>query len=176
MKKTMKTTINFNTLNITEKQKKILEKLYAKKNGAFFNISFETYYGYKEPNMNAGVSAAWKGHVVSKTTVTSVRKGIDYNNVKAVKEKRAREGYIPTVKKSNKHYLDKTLLKNNDEEKYFVALFPNKGKPQTTYKLDGRPITKEKLIELGVMQPSFWKSKSQQPMFTVGLDKIIDVH
>ena len=55
-------------------------------------MSYETYYE-NTPEKKNGVSAAWKGHTVSKTTVTSARKGIDYNNVKEVKEKRAREGY-----------------------------------------------------------------------------------
>ena len=85
----MKNTININTLNIREEQKEILRRLYAKRNGAFFKISFETFYGYNEKDMSKGVSAAWKGHVVSKITRTSVRKGINYNNVKAVIEKRA---------------------------------------------------------------------------------------
>lgn len=174
----MKTTININTLNIKEEQKEILRRLYAKKNGAYFRISFETFYGYDEEDMSKGVSAAWKGHVVSKITTTSVRKGIKYENLKEVKEKRAMEGYVPTVKKSTKHYLDTTLLKDNEKQKYYVALFPNKnGRPRSTYKLDGRPISKEELIRLGVMQPSFWKSKTKKlPMFTPGLDRIIAVY
>ena len=176
MKKTVKT-VNINALPITAREKEILKKIYAKRNGTWFKLSYETYYE-NTPEKKNGVSAAWKGHTVSKTTVTSARKGIDYNNVKEVKEKRAREGYTPSQEASNKHYIDKTLLKSNDKNEFFIALFPNKGKPSCTYKLDGKPISKEKLIELGVMQPSFWKSKNgkKPPMYTLGLDKIIDIY
>ena len=173
----MKNTININTLNIREEQKEILRRLYAKRNGAFFKISFETFYGYNEKDMSKGVSAAWKGHVVSKITRTSVRKGINYNNVKAVIEKRAKqEGLQSSVyRPSFYHHIDRTLLKHNEKETYYIALFPNKGRARCSYKLDGRPISKEKLIELGVMQPSFWKNKESKIMFTPKLENIISI-
>ncbi len=168
----MKRTININTLNIRRDQKEILKKLYAKRNGAYFRIVYTT-------DCNSKMSAAWKGHNVSKITTMSVRKGISYDNVKAVIEKRAiNEGTkSSTFKGSWFHHIDKTLLKHNTKDAYYVALFPNHGKTKTRWLLDGIEVTKEYLINNGVMQPSYWNSKSEPlVMFTLGLDKIIDVY
>lgn len=170
MKKTMKTTINFNTLNITADQKVILKKLYAKRNGAYFRISYVT-------DCNKKVSADWKGHNVSKITTMSVRKGISYDNLKSVIEKRKTEGQQTSKKSAWFHHIDKTLLKHNDKEAYYVALFPNHGKKNTRWLLDGIEVSKEYLVTNNVLQPSYWKSKSEAlDMFTLGIDKIIDVY
>ena len=166
----MKNTININTLNITANQKAILKKLYSKRNGAYFRISYVT-------DCNKKVSAAWKGHNVSKITTMSVRKGISYDKIKSVIEKRKREGYYSPKKSTWFHHIDKTLLKHNDKEAYYVALFPNHGKKNTRWLLDGIEVSKEYLVTNNVLQPSYWKSKSEAlDMFTLGLDKIIDVY
>ena len=69
------------------------------------------------------------------------------------------------------------LLKHNTKEQYYVALYPNHGKPTTMYLLNGMPISKQELQEKGVMQPSFWKQQSEKPeMMTLGLDKIVNVY
>jgi hypothetical protein len=167
-----KSTINFEALGITGKEKEMLKKLYSKKNGAFFRIAYIT-------DCNSKVSAPWKGHNVSKITTMSVRKGISYDNVKTIIEKRALlQGTHPSVYKASWfHHIDKTLLKHNTKDSYYVALFPNHGKKNTRWLLDGIEVTKEYLINNGVMQPSFWASKSEPlVMFTLGLDKIIDVY
>ena len=170
MKKTIKTTINFNKLNITAEQKAILKKLYEKRNGAYFRISYVT-------DCNKKVSADWKGHNVSKITTMSVRKGISYDNLKSVIEKRKTEGQQAYKKSAWFHHIDKTLLKHNDKEAYYVALFPNHGKKNTRWLLDGIEVPKEYLVTNNVLQPSYWKSKSEPlDMFTLGLDKIIDVY
>lgn len=170
MKKTIKTTINFNKLNITADQKAILKKLYEKRNGAYFRISYVT-------DCNKKVSADWKGHNVSKITTMSVRKGISYDNLKSVIEKRKTEGQQAYKKSAWFHHIDKTLLKHNDKEAYYVALFPNHGKKNTRWLLDGIEVPKEYLVTNNVLQPSYWKSKSEAlDMFTLGIDKIIDVY
>ena len=168
----MKNTININKLNIRGDQKEILKKLYAKRNGAYFRISYVT-------DCNSKVAAIWKGHNVSKITTMSVRKGISYEHVKAVIEKRAlNQGtQTSTYKGSWFHHIDKTLLKHNNKEAYYVALFPNHGKKNTRWLFDGKEVTKEFLISNGIMQPSYWKAKEEPlVMFTLGLDKIIDVY
>ena len=166
----MKNTININTLNITANQKAILKKLYSKRNGAYFRISYIT-------DCNKKVSADWKGHNVSKITTMSVRKGISYDNLKSVIEKRKTEGQQAYKKSAWFHHIDKTLLKHNDEEAYYVALFPNHGKKNTKWLLDGIEVSKEYLVTNNVLQPSYWKSKSEAlDMFTLGIEKIIDVY
>ena len=168
-----KNTININALNIRRDQKEILKKIYAKKNGAYFRIAYTTDY-------NSRVAAAWKGHNVSKITTMSVRKGIEYSNVKAVIERRAQYDKTKTSTFVGAwfHHIDKTLCKHNDKDLYYVALFPNvNGKPRTRWMLDGIEVSKEYLISNGIMQPSFWSNKSKPlDMFTLGLDKIIDVY
>lgn len=171
----MKTTINVNKLNVTDNQKNILKKIYSKHNGSYFKISYVT-------DCNSKVCAAWKGHNVSKITTMSVRAGINYSNIKKVIEKRAAmsEIILSTPKVSWFHHVDddRVLLKHNTKDNYYIALFPNNGKAQTRWLLDGIEVSKDYLKTNNIMQPSFWKSREGEPspMITIGLDKIIDVY
>ena len=47
---------------------------------------------------------------------------------------------------------------------------------RTMYMFNGIVVSKEKLKEMGVMQPSFWKEKEKPLMITLGLDKIVNVY
>ncbi len=157
-------------LNLSTKEYDILKALDSKRNGAYFKIQYYT-------DCNAKVSATWRGHNVTKLTTMSVRKGVNYSNLKSVIARRSQPNYIPSNIQPWYYHIDKMLLKHNTKDQYYVALFPNHGRPTTMYLLDGMPISKQELQEKGVMQPSFWTKQSKKPeMITLGLDKIINVY
>ena len=163
---------NYANLTITDTERKNLIALDKKHNGAYFTLQYYT-------DCNKQVSAAYKGNNVTKLTTMSVRKGINYENLKAVKLKRAEQTQeTTTIKKSWYSHVDKMLLQHNTKPNtYYVALFPNPlTKATTIYMLNGMVVSKEKLQELGVMQPSFWKQKEKPLMITLGLDKIVKVY
>ena len=162
---------NRRNLKITNKEMQILKELDKKQNGSYFKIQYMT-------DMNNKVSAAFRGHNVTKLTTMSVRKGVSYENLKSVKQARMENDDIRREYTPWYSHIDKTLLKHNTKDQYYVALFPNVfGKPQTIYMFDGMPITKKELQNKGVMQPSYWKQAEITPtMITLGLDKIIQVY
>ena len=157
-------------LKLTNREMQILKELDAKQNGSYFKIQYMT-------DINSKVSAAFRGHNVTKLTTMSVRKGVSYDNLKSVKQARIENdnmrSYTPWY-----FHIDKMLLRHNTKDQYYVALFPNVfGKPQTIYMFDGMPITKKELQNKGVMQPSYWKQSEKTPtMITLGLDKIVQVY
>ena len=157
-------------LKISNREMQILKELDAKQNGSYFKIQYMT-------DINSKVSAAFRGHNVTKLTTMSVRKGIYYENLKSVKQARTENENIRSYTPWYSH-IYKMLLKHNTKEQYYVALFPNVfGKPQTIYMFDGMPITKKELQNKGVMQPSYWKQSEKTPtMITLRLDKIVQVY
>ena len=157
-------------LKISNREMQILKALDSKQNGSYFKIQYMT-------DINSKVSAAFRGHNVTKLTTMSVRKGVSYENLKSVKISRMENNDIRSYTPWYSH-IDKMLLKHNTKDQYYVALFPNVfGKPQTIYMFDGMPITKKELQNKGVMQLSYWKQSEKTPtMITLGLDKIIQVY
>lgn len=163
---------NYANLTMTAEEFNHLIELNKKRNGAYFTIQYYT-------DCNKQVSAAFKGHNVTKLTTLSVRKGVDYNNLKAVKLKRAEHPQEEaTPRKCWYSHIDKMLLQHKEKPNtYYVALFPNPlTKARTIYMFNGIVVSKEKLKEMGVMQPSFWKEKEKPLMITLGLDKIVNVY
>lgn len=167
---------NYANLTMTTEEFNHLIALNKKRNGAYFTIQYYT-------DCNRQVAAAFKGHNVTKLTTMSVRKGINYENLKAVKMKRLEQSQNPTQEQSTPKkcwysHIDTMLLKHNDKPNtYYVALFPNPlTKARTMYMFNGIVVSKEKLQQMGVMQPSFWKEKEKPLMITLGLDKIVNVY
>ena len=66
---------------INNKELEILNKLAKKQNGAYFRIQYMT-------DINSKVSARFKSYNISKITEMSVRKGINYENLKSVIEEK----------------------------------------------------------------------------------------
>lgn len=181
MKKTAtvrKTRINYNTLNLSPKEIGILKQLDKIQNGSYFIIQYYT-------NCNSKVSAKYRGCNVTKLTTMSVRKGIDYRATKAAIAKKSIAN--STNNSSNLqqqksawfvHVEDsKVLLKHAIKDQYYLALYPNKfGKAETQYFVNGVPKTKEELIAMQIMQPSYWTNKEKSCDFlTLGLDKVYKV-
>lgn len=165
----VKAIANYNTLNLSAKQLEILNCLSKIKNGANFKIQYSK-------DCTSKVSARFKGNVVTKITTSSVRKGIDYENLSSTINKRN-----IGIEKSSRplwySHVDKMLCKHNTKEQYYIMLFPNPiGTPHTQYFLNGNPISKEELKNLGIMQPNFWKASEQKPdTMLLSIDNIIKV-
>ena len=165
----VKTSVNYKSLNLSTKQMDILNCLSKIQNGANFKIQYAK-------DCSSKVSAKFKGNVVTKFTTTSVRKGIDYENLSSTIDKRNMG-----IEKSSRplwySHVDKMLCKHNTKEQYYIMLFPNPiGKPHTQYFLNGKPISTEELKNSNIMQPSFWKSSEQKPdTMLLSLDNIVKV-
>lgn len=155
-------------LNISQDEMRILKKVDSQRNGAFINIVFET-------DCKDRILACHRNkYNVTKTISMSVRKGIDYEKMKRIIEKRK-----AGIQKSNMsmwyHHIDKTLVKHNNKDQYYILCMPN-GKPHVRYKLNGKTIDKNKLKEMEIMQPSFWNNSNPPECMTIKLDNIIDVY
>ena len=165
----VKAITNYNTLNLSAKQLEILNCLSKIQNGANFKIQYAK-------DCSSKVSAKFKGNSVTKITTSSVRKGIDYENLYSTIEKRNMG-----IDKSNRplcySHIDKVLCKHNTKEQYYVMLFPNpNGKPHSQFFLNGNPISKEELYASEIMQPSFWKTSETKPdTMLLSLDNIVKV-
>lgn len=158
---------------------KIKEFLSTYKKGSFVKIQ------YKSNIENA--SAKKQNISVEKYTNGSVRIGISYENIKKVKEQKAQaiaNGFIPSEDKKEtwfEHLGDQPMLvqnKTNPEKKYLqVFTSPNRGKVQ--YKLNGNLFDggKEKLLSLGVVNPSKFdnKGKDELVVFNLPIENIISL-
>lgn len=167
-----KNVMNYEAMGITGKQVKVLKELDKIRNGSYFVIQYYT-------DCNSKVAAAYKNYNVTKLTTMSVRKGVDYNKTKAALLKRG-ENPIATPTRPQWYYHvagSKCLLRHASKNQYYIALFPNKfGKATTQYFLNGTPITKEELMQKGIMQPSYWTNKEKECTFlTLGLEKIYKI-
>ena len=148
-------------LKLSRHELNILKKLNARKNGTYFCICFET-------DLNRYLRAGAKGYNVKKLTITSARKGIDRRSMAGYQEKEATRA--PWY-----HHIDKMLVKHNTQDKYYVQLFPNKGKPEVRYQVNGRDVSKEELKEMDILIPSYF-NKTIDDMYMIELKNILDVY
>ena len=148
----------------------------AIKNGVFFDVIYET-------NKSAKLLASERknGTTVTKRTYTNCRKGILYDNMKAVKEKRENGELPPTNGGLNgfEWVVFELLLKNKKGE-LFARLYPcnnpNK-KSHSTYFVNGVEKTKDELKTMGIMQPSFFNSNNTPTLcYNVRIDDIISIN
>lgn len=150
----------------------LIYKLSTKRNGQFFKMSWCT-------DVKLTSKAANEGHVVLKYTVTTVRKGIRYGNMKKVKEKvQNNPNYVQTHELSwgnwKPGYEGLIIEHTNKEGKYkeYVRLYSTPNKPKTYFLLDNKPISKEKLMATGYVRPSYWNSTETSECYTVSIANI----
>ena len=175
----MKKTINYKNYTTNADSLRILNKLAKIRNGAYFKIQYYT-------DLESHLRAEYKGQYnVTKLTQISVRKGINYENLKAVKQKRLMEavqngGIIESKRESYYNHLDSVLIQHKTSGKLYLQLFPNvRGRAKTQYYLNGKPVSLQELKDKDIIRPSYWNRKdSDEPVltFTLGLDKVIEVY
>lgn len=128
----------------------IIMKLNNKNNGQFFKISWMS-------DVPITASAKAHGQVVYKYTTGTVRKGINYANQKSVQMKVQNEGKVLTHELPWGHYVEgyEGLLIEH-KGKTYVRLYTTPNKFKSQFFLNGRPIEREELKKLGIVQNSYW--------------------
>lgn len=117
-----------------------------------------------------------QGVVVNKTTTTTVRVGISYQNMKSVQAK-AENGY------ELKHELnwgvwstDHPGLLIEHKGNIYLRMYNSPNKPKSVYFLNGKEISKEDLISKGIVQDSYWKKTNESvDCFTVNITNIEEI-
>lgn len=115
------------------------------------------------------------GYVCYKSTTMTARYGIFYANLGKVKDKVAK-GELPTKHElswgSWKPGYEGTLIEHKNQNYLRVYLSPNKSKVE--YFINGQSISKEGLMTLGIIQPSYFKKKSdsQPDCLTIKVENI----
>lgn len=189
MKKLKKTTMEIlkeNGVTLTPYQTTIIKKLDAIPNGKNARV---VYKADKSSKLKAAFAHSYK---VIKYSTFSIQKGVDYNNKKAVKEKRAQQltqtGSYST-KPSWYEKFDNNIArsKSNINTLYLLASSNTNtnAKGNSYYEVtcltgNGFKTTKmssEELQKLGIMQPSFWSQSSSIVDFrTLKLEDVLDVY
>lgn len=124
------------------------------------------------------VKAIYKkqGFVVNKTTIATVRVGISYQNTKSVQAK-VKKGY------ELKHELnwggwsvDYPGLLIEHKGNIYLRMYNSPNKPKSVYFLNGKEISKEELINKGIVQDSYWKKSNESvDCFTVNVTNIEEI-
>lgn len=118
------------------------------------------------------------GHVVLKITKTVVRIGVSYGNIKEVKD----AGIIPGSLPGDEGWLLVGGVKaypfiiegKNGFKIRFTKTMRKSFKPQVTYILDGRPVTKKDLE--GIVAPSYLEPhQNDSPIFDVKAENILKI-
>lgn len=189
MKKLKKTTMEIlkeNGVTLTPYQTTIIKKLDAIPNGKNACV---VYKADKSSKLKAAFAHSYK---VIKYSTFSIQKGVDYNNKKAVKEKRAQQlaqiGSYST-KPSWYEKFDNNIArsKSNINALYLLASSNTNAnaKGNSYYEvtcLTGNgfktvKMSSEELQNLGIMQPSFWSQSSSIVDFrTLKLEDVLDVY
>lgn len=149
----------------------MIAKLATKKNGQFFKASYVS-------DLPMTAAAKRNGVIALKYTTGTFRKGLNYNNLKSVQQKRM-DGTLPsTPEKLPWGSWDARWpgLVIEHKDKLYVRFYSSPNRPKSTYYLNGKPISKEELMALGVVQNSYWKKGDTAPdCITVNIANIQEI-
>ena len=148
----------------------IIHKITSLKHGAFVRIKYRT---------EVKPSAKFKDYKVEKVVEATVRVGVSYSNLSAVKERRLAE-----VKPTNPPHAQwwkwcegyRNIMKekiSDPSQKYITfATIPNGGNVKVFWYINGKSASEEEVRIITV--PSYW-SKSNLDVFDVKLENLISV-
>lgn len=148
----------------------IIHKVTSLKHGAFVRVKYRT---------DVQPSAKFKGHKIEKIVETTVRVGVSYSNLSAVKERRATEtkptgpSHVQWWRWSD-GYRNIIKEKISDPSQRYVtfATVPSGGNTMVRWYIDGKPASEEEVRAITV--PSYWR-KSNLDVFDVKLENLISV-
>ena len=148
----------------------IIRKVTSLKHGAFVRVKYRT---------DVQPSAKFKGRKIEKIVETTVRVGVSYSNLSAVKERREGEPYIVKQKPvqwwrwSDGH---RNMIKekvSDPSQKYVTfATVPKGGNTRVCWYIDGKSVSEEEVRAITV--PSYWH-KANLDVFDVKLENLIAV-
>lgn len=161
----------------------LLNKLYVKRNGQFFKMRWCT-------NLDRYICASAKksGNIVTKEVVSTVRKGVNYANIKRVQEKLIQKGQfqidpisgeievLPDGLKWGQYVngLEGLIIQHNNN--HYVRLYTTPNRSKVKYFLNGYEITKEELQEKQILINSYWTRENIEDVMTLRVDSIQEVY
>lgn len=140
------------------------------KNGAFIKVQYKGDLASK-----VSAKAKKEGTTVTKESIVTLRKGIDYDSQKSVKEKVENEGKVLTHELPWGTWIkgyEGLLIEHNGKTYLRVYMGLSLG---TKYFINGVEKDFETLKTMGVMQPSFFKPKEKANAYTINIDNIMSV-
>ena len=148
----------------------IIHKVTSLKHGAFVRVKYRT---------DVQPSAKFKSHKIEKIVETTVRVGVSYSNLSAVKERRETETK-PTVLSHvqwwrwSDGYRNIIKEKISDPSQKYVTLatVPKGGNTMVFWYIDGKPVSEEEVRAITI--PSYW-NKPNLDVFDVKLENLISV-
>ena len=172
------------------KEKELLQRLNQIPNGRFFKMAWKSELPVEKKYGNQ--------ITVTKVTISTVRKGIKYTNTKAYREKVYRKSYEEVMgtsfatpqtfsmnkEKANslpwgKWKIPNLLIEHTNkagEYNVYLRLYTTVNKPEVLYYLNDRLITKEALMQTGIVKSSYWdRSKVEDGLFTVNIENILKI-
>lgn len=149
----------------------ILSNVLAKK-GQFGRATYQ-----KRLKIRKGKETTREGHahVIEKRTSMTIRAGIDYDNLSAVKEKRA-NGDLPEVNNGlpwGSWVCFPYLISHND--KHYIRLYPKDGSIKSEYFLDGNPVDLDDVKGMLLVSELPKKDAPKPDCITVNLENIVEI-
>lgn len=148
----------------------IIEKVRSLRHGAFVRIKYRT---------DVKPSAKFKDHKIEKIVEATVRVGVSYSNLSAVKERRASEPYAIKQQpvqwwKWSDGYRNVIKEKISDPSQRYVtfATVPSGGNTKVCWYIDGKSVSEEEVRAITV--PSYWH-KANLDVFDVKLENLISI-
>lgn len=148
----------------------IIEKVKSLKHGAFVRVKYRT---------NVKPSAKFKDCKIEKIVEATVRVGVSYSNLSAVKERRAIK--LQSTKLNHVQWWKwcdgyRNIMKekiSDPSQKYITfATMPNGGNIKVYWYINGKSASEEEVRAITI--PSYW-NKSNLDVFDVKLENLISV-
>ena len=148
------------------------QELEQRKKGTIISLTYKS-----EPTLNA--VAKKLGIKLEKITTTTARFGVNYSNIKAVKEQREQDkinGIERQQKASWWIWKDKNLIKQNinNGNEYLTLTTSKKAKPKVKYLLNGQEISKKDLQDKNLVVNSYW-NKTEIQQYDININNIISI-
>lgn len=149
------------------------KELEQRKRGTIISLCYKS-----EPTLNA--TAKKLGIKLEKITQTTARFGVNYSNIKAVKEQREQDkanGIERQVKAVWWTWESKNTIKKhiNNENRYLTLTTRKQARAKVKYLLNGQEISKKELQEKNLVVESYWNKSTDLQQYDVNINNIISI-
>ena len=148
----------------------IIHKVTSLKHGAFVRVKYRT---------DVQPSAKFKGHKIEKIVETTVRVGVSYSNLSAVRARRDSEDYEPHLTHVQwwrwcEGYKNIIKEKISDPSQKYVtfATVPGGGNIRTLWYINNKEVSEAEVRPFTT--PSYW-NKTHLDVFDVRLENLISI-
>ena len=148
----------------------IIHKVTSLKHGTFVRVKYRT---------DIQPSAKFKNHKIEKIVETTVRVGVSYSTLSAVKERRETEtkptgpSHVQWWRWSDGYRnIIKEKISDPSQKYVTLATVPKRGNTMVYWYIDGRPVSEEEVRAITI--PSYW-NKPNLDVFDVKLENLISV-